>query len=176
MISFLLPLLVIFFLRIADVSIGTLRIVFLVRGKRLVAACLAFVESMIWLVAAAQVLQSLDSPYKLVAYAAGYAVGTYIGTALESWIALGSSMLRIVSPITSPPVADALREKGYLATVVNAEGRDGGVRITFSVVPRRKLKKLYEVIAAINPDAFVTIDDTQQANITTTLSAARVRK
>lgn len=178
MINFIVPLLTIFFLRIADVSLGTLRIVFLVRGKKLLAGCFAFIESILWLVAASQVLQNLDSPYKLVAYAAGYAVGTYIGTILEGLLALGSSMLRVVSPIENNAVADSLRQEGYQATVVNAEGRDGGVRITFSVVPRRQLKRIYKLIADINPNAFVTVDETQQTNLNiyAAVPAARVRK
>lgn len=145
------------------------------RGRKLLAGFFAFFESILWLVAAAQVLQNLDSPFKIIAYAAGYAVGTAVGTYIEQWLAIGNTQLRIIAPTDSPSIADALRNQGYLATTINAEGRDGNVRVTFSVVPRRKLKKLLSLIASVNKNAFVTLDDTQLANIMA-LPASRVRK
>ncbi len=86
----LLAALAIFLLRIIDVSLGTLRITMLVRGHRGFAGLLGFFESLIWLLAAAQVLSDLDSPVKFLAYAGGYAAGTVLGTTIEKWIAIGS--------------------------------------------------------------------------------------
>lgn len=92
----------IFLLRIADVSIGTLRIGFLVRGRSGVAGALSFVESLVWLAAAAQVLANLDSPTKFLAYAGGYAAGTMLGVHIERWIAVGDVVMRIIAPVASP--------------------------------------------------------------------------
>jgi Uncharacterized protein conserved in bacteria len=86
----LLSALAIFALRIADVSIGTLRIGFLVRGRSALAGIFSFAESLVWLVAAAQVLTSLDNPVKFVAYAGGYAAGTVLGVRIERWVALAT--------------------------------------------------------------------------------------
>lgn len=151
--------LLIFFMRIADVSLGTLRIVMLVRGRRSLAGLLGFCESLIWLLAASQVIGNLDNPLKLVAYAGGYAAGTMLGSTIERWIAMGQSMLRIVTPVDSPPVAPALRQAGFFVTVLNAEGRDGDVRVAFSVIPRRRMNEVIDIICRANPKAFVTFEE-----------------
>lgn len=170
-----LAALVIFLLRIVDVSLGTLRIVMLVRGRRRLAGGLGFCESFIWLVAAAQVLSNLDSIWKMIAYAGGYATGTMLGSTIERWIAMGSSLMRIVVSTDTPPMADALRSKGLYATVVNAEGRDGGVRIIFSVIPRRRVPEVSRLIREVNPSAFVTFEEVRTIDAGV-MPAARVRK
>ena len=152
-------------MRIADVSIGTVRIVMLVRGKRLLAGILSFLESFVWLLAAAQVLTDLDDPVKMVAYALGYAAGTMLGASVERWIAIGKCLMRIVVPNGSPDIANVLRERGYYATVVNAEGRDGGVRIVFSVIPRRRTNDLLSLIHDISPKAFVTFEEVSTSTL-----------
>ena len=165
----------IFFLRILDVSIGTLRIGMLMRGRRTLAGVCSFVESLIWLSAAAQVLTNLDNPAKFIAYAGGYAVGTMLGSTFERWIALGDTLLRVVSPVGSPSLVEALRHEGYFVTVVNGEGRDGDVKICFSVVPRRQVSKVLEIIERVNPRAFITSEDTNPVRLTA-FPAATLRK
>ena len=166
--------LLIFALRIADVSIGTVRIVTLVRGQRRLAGVLSFCESFIWLLAAAQVLTNLDSVLKMVAYAGGYAAGTMLGATVERWIAMGDALVRIVLSNDSPPMAEALRRRGLYATVVNAEGRDGEVRVVFSVVPRKRVREVLRLVQEVNPQAFVTFEEVRRA--AGVLPAARVRK
>lgn len=173
--SLLLAALTIFAMRILDVSLGTLRIVMLVRGQRLHAGALGFGESLIWLLAASQVIGNLDSPIKLVAYAGGYAAGTMLGSTIERWIAMGDSLMRIVLPKDAPPVAEVLRTKGFYATVVNAEGRDGDVRIVFSVVPRKSMHEVLQTVKDISPSAFVTFEEVRTADLGIQ-PAARVRK
>lgn len=153
-------------MRIADVAIGTIRIVMLVRGKRVLAGALSFLESFVWLLAAAQVLSTLgEDPVKMVAYAGGYAAGTMLGSSVERWIAMGKCLMRIVVPNDSPEVASALRARGYYATVINAEGRDGGVRIVFSVIPRRYIKDLLSLVHEMNPRAFVTFEEVSTSTV-----------
>ena len=152
-------------MRIADVSIGTIRIVMLVRGRRLWAGVLSFLESFVWLLAAAQVLTNIDDPIKMVAYAGGYAAGTMLGSTVEQWIAMGKSLMRIVVTNDSPDIVSALRAKGYYATVINAEGRDGNVRIIFSVIPRRYVGEMLTLVHEINPKAFVTFEEVTTSTI-----------
>ena len=165
----------IFLLRIADVSIGTLRIGFLVRGRSGVAGALSFVESLVWLAAAAQVLANLDSPPKFLAYAGGYAAGTMLGVYIERWIAVGDVVMRIIAPVASPSGASALREAGYIVTEMNAEGRDGSVRISFSVLPRRRVSEALALVKEVNPEAFVAFEGTTPMRLTA-FPAARIRK
>lgn len=155
-----LSALLIFSLRIVDVSLGTLRIGFLVRGQRRLAGLFGFFESLVWLIAAAQVLANLDSPIKFVAYAGGYATGTMLGVSIERWLAIGESIMRVVTPVDSPPVEDELRAAGYYVTLLNARGRDGDVRVSFSVIPRRKIPDVLKLLKRVSPSAFVTFEST----------------
>jgi uncharacterized protein YebE (UPF0316 family) len=165
----------IFALRILDVSIGTLRIAYLVRGRRTIAGVLSFFESLVWLTAAAQVITSLDAPIKFVAYAAGYATGTVLGVSIERWIGAGDSLLRVVTPVGSPPVETPLREAGYYVTSLNAQGRDGDVRVLFTVLPRRKVPAALRIVRQASPNAYVTLEATTPARASS-IGASHVRK
>lgn len=154
--------LAIFLLRMLDVSIASVRIVTLMRGRIGVAALLGFFEAGAWVAAAALVFNNLESPVRIVAFAAGFAAGTLLGGMIERWLAMGTSMIRIVTtaePGSPPRVASALREAGFKLTVLNAEGRDGDVRITLMVLPRRSVKQALGIISDVNPDAFTTVED-----------------
>jgi uncharacterized protein YebE (UPF0316 family) len=155
-----LSALLIFSMRVADVSIGTVRIVTLVQGRRFLAGGLGFFESLIWILAASQVIGNLDDPVRIVGYAGGFAAGTVLGSTIERWIGMGKALVRVVAEVHDPPVASRLRELGFGATVLNAEGLEGPVRLTFTVIPRRRTKEVLGVIRAINPDAFVTVEST----------------
>lgn len=152
--------LLIFSLRVVDVSIGTLRIVMLVRGRRWTAGALGFFESLTWVLAAGLVLSNLDSPYKIFAFAAGYATGTVLGSTIERHLALGHAMLRIVSGTDQPSPADRLRDAGYGVTELNGEGMTGEVRIAFSVVARKDTAAALRHIREANPLAYVTVEET----------------
>jgi uncharacterized protein YebE (UPF0316 family) len=165
----------IFALRILDVSIGTLRIAYLVRGRRLIAGGLSFFESFVWLTAAAQVITSLDSPWKFVAYAGGYAAGTVLGVSIERWIAAGDTLLRVVTPTGSPSIEGPLREAGFYVTSLNGQGRDGDVRVLFTVLARRKVPDALRIVRAISPNAYVTLEATTPARASL-VGASVVRK
>jgi uncharacterized protein YebE (UPF0316 family) len=152
-------LLLIFSLRIVDVSAGVVRVMLLVRGKRWPAAAIGFVESMTWLVAAVAVIGTLDSPFKAIAYAGGFAAGTAVGSIVEERLAVGKAVLRIFVPYESASPSSLLRSEGFGVTEVQGEGMRGQVRILFSVVPRRRVKDLMAIIAVTAPDAYVTVED-----------------
>ena len=174
----LLSGLVIFCLRILDVSLGTLRIGFLVRGEKRLAGIFSFFESLIWLIAAAEALSNLDSPVKFVAYAGGYAVGTMVGVWIEGWLAMGESILRVIAPVDSPPTEDALRDAGLDVTVLNAQGRNGDVRVLFSVMPRKRIPQIMSLVESVNPEAFITFESTMpmRGKVSGAGAAGRVRK
>lgn len=159
----LLGALVIVALRVADVALGTLRIAMLVRGRRTLAGVLSFFEALVWLLAAAQVLTNLDSPIQFVAYAGGYALGTALGVSLERWIAIGDTLLRVVAPVGSDRSASALRDAGFVVTELNARGRDGDVRVSLTVIPRRRTNEALRIVESVNPEAFVTFENTNPA-------------
>ena len=156
--------LMIFSLRILDVSLGTLRIGMLVRGKRTLAGVLSFFESLIWLIAAAQVLSELKNPLQFVAYSSGYTTGTMLGASIERWLAVGQVLLRVIIPVTSPDPQHELRSAGYFVTALNASGRDGEVRLLFSIL-KRCLKAAMRLIEQLSPDAFVTVEEVSQSSL-----------
>lgn len=168
--------LLIFILRIGDVSIASVRIVTLMRGRIGLAALLGFFESLFWVSAAAIVFSNLDHPVRIITFAAGFATGTLIGGFVERWLAMGTALIRVIAPVDSPPVAEAMRGAGFQVTVLNAEGRDGEVRLNFSVMPRRRAKEALALVGAINPDAFVTVEDIRIAEIERSKRASAMRK
>ena len=161
-------------LRLADVSLGTVRIILLTRGSRWRASGIGFVEILIWVLAVTLVVQDLDDPVRMLAYATGFALGTLLGVTVERWLAIGTVLVQVVAPVESPSSASALRERGYPVTELNGEGRDGGVRINVLVLPRRHLPEVLEVVHHVNPAAFVTTEDVALAP--TPLKAAAIRK
>ena len=153
-----LAALMIFGLRLIDVSLGTLRIVLLTRGDGWRAGLIGFLESLIWVFAISQVLRNLDDPVLMVGFAAGFGAGTFLGVLVEGWLAMGTKIVRIVASVDSPQAAPVLRENGYAVTVLNGEGLQGEVRLALTVVPRRQLRKVLGIIYETNPKAFVTFE------------------
>lgn len=158
-----LSALLIFGLRLVDVSLGTFRIVLLTRGEGWKAGLIGFVESLTWVFAVSQVLRDLDDPVRMLGFAAGFGAGTLLGVAMERWLAMGTRIVRVIAPVDTPQAADALRAAGYAVTVLNGEGLQGDVRLAFSVVPRRKLKEVLAIVEEINPQAFVTFEQVRLA-------------
>src|SRR5262245_32140346 len=151
--------LVIFCLRIVDVSCDTMRVIFAIRGKRNVAAALGFVQALVWIVAVGNAVKHLDSPLHVLGYAGGYAMGTYIGVTIEQAIAYGVATVRIVSKAAGVEIAEALRAAGHGVTEFGGFGRDGSVEILNSVVQRRSIDQVLAVVTAHDKDAFVTVEE-----------------
>jgi uncharacterized protein YebE (UPF0316 family) len=151
--------LLIFFLRIIDVSCDTMRVIFAIRGKRAIAAALGFVQALVWIFAVANAVKHLNSVLHVLGYAGGYAMGTYIGVSLERAIAYGVATVRIVTKRAGLGIAAALREQGYGVTESHGVGRDGAVEVLNSVVQRRHLDDVLAVVTAMDDEAFVTVDE-----------------
>jgi uncharacterized protein YebE (UPF0316 family) len=155
--------LLVFFLRILDVPVGTLRVMYMVRGDRAKAVPLAFVESFVWLVAISRVMKNIDSPFSMVAFAAGFAAGTLVGMTLERWIASGFILARVISDVGKEKLAGELRAAGFGVTLLTGEGREGEQEILFIVTLRRRGEELLDLIRRVDDGAFVTIDPVQKA-------------
>jgi uncharacterized protein YebE (UPF0316 family) len=154
----LLPLLIVL-ARITDVSIGTIKIIFISKGHKNIAPILGFFEVMIWLLAAAKVFQNLDNWLCYIAYGIGFALGSYIGMRIEERLALGVQLIRIITRKNASDLISALRNKGYGVTAIKAEGSQGEVGVLYSVIQRKNIKDFVELIKDYNPNAFYTIED-----------------
>lgn len=157
-----LPLLI-YFARICDVSLGTMRIISLSRGMRRLAPVLAFVEILIWLLAIRQIFNHLDNPVCYIAYAGGFASGVYTGMWIEHKVALGYRILRVVTRRDAARLIETLRDRGYGVTVVDAEGNTGMVKIIFTILKRRDIPDAVAQVRRFNPKAFYSIEDVRAA-------------
>ncbi len=149
----------IFLLRICDVSIATLRLLYAVRGRKLIAASLGFFEILIWIVAIGTVVRNFGSTWLVVGYAAGFAAGTYVGISIEQKLALGLAEVRVISRAAGVEIAEALRSLGFGVTEVLGQGREGRVEILHTIVQRRSLKKLTREVERWDPEAFVIVEE-----------------
>ena len=150
--------LIIFSLRLADQSLGTMRSLLVAKNKPIYAALIGLVESAIWIVAISQVVKDIDDPILIGSYAAGFAAGTILGSYIERIVGVGNIVVRVFCPANSPSVAERLREDGYGVTIIDGQGKDGPVKIYLCVIPRRKLKSVLHMIEEINPNSFITTD------------------
>ena len=150
--------LIIFSLRLADQSLGTMRALLVSKNKPIYAALIGLVESAIWIVAISQVIKEIDDPVLIGAYASGFAAGTILGTYIERIVGVGNIVVRVFTASNSPSVAETLRDSGHGVTVIDGEGKDGPVKIYLCVIPRRKLKSVLSMIEEINPNAYITTD------------------
>jgi len=154
----------IFFARIIDVSLGTMRIILVSRGQRNIAPVVGFFEILVWLVAIGQVVQHLDRPTNYIAYAGGYAAGTWLGLKLDEKLALGLLAVRIIARKDASELINKLKEGQFGVTSVAARGLTGRVRLIFTVVRRRDLQRVLEVVRGENPQAFVSVSDVRLAS------------
>jgi uncharacterized protein YebE (UPF0316 family) len=157
--------LAIFFARIMDVSLGTVRTIVVFRGHRLLAAAIGFFEIIIWVVAAGQVLQNLDAWYLVVAYAGGFGAGNYIGIWMESKLAMGREMVSAISFRADGGLARLLRERGFRAIDVDADmGRGPPVDLVITVTRRRRVPELLQTILEADPEAQYSVSDIKMAH------------
>ncbi len=157
-----LEALFIFLCRVVDVSLGTVRMLLLFRGKRAQASVVGFFEVLVFINALGRVVNNLDSPLKLLAYAAGFATGNYVGSRLDERLALGYQTVHVVLPREhADRLTCRLRDAGFGATVVSATGREGERSMVMVTLQRKSLPCALAMIEDEAPDAFVTILDTR---------------
>jgi uncharacterized protein YebE (UPF0316 family) len=153
----------VFFARIADVTLGTLRIIFTARGKRKLAPLLGFVEVFIWVSVISEITKGAHNFAAYLAYAAGFAAGTYIGMYIEDKLALGMMVVRVILPASAPDLTAALRARGYGFTRVEAQGSQGAVRLIYVVINRKHLAEVADLIQSAHPNAFYTVEELRSA-------------
>ncbi len=154
----ILPI-IIFFARVCDVTLGTIRIIFVSRGKRNIAPLLGFFEVLIWIVVIGQLVQHLQSVTSYLGYAAGFAAGNFVGMFIEDHLALGTLIVRAIVPSGGAELMRRLHEAGYGVTGVDGEGANGPVKLIYTVVKRRNLKQVVAIIHDCHPKAFLSVED-----------------
>ncbi|HOL85445.1 DUF2179 domain-containing protein [Thermoclostridium caenicola] len=162
----ILPILIVL-ARMVDVTLGTIRIIFVSRGSRLAAPILGFFEVFIWIVAISQIMQNLNNPLCYVAYALGFALGNYLGIMAEEKLAIGYLVLRIFV-IKENPEKETLMEKlieaGFGVTAVEGRGATKEVTLLFSLIRRKDLDEAVSIIEQADSKVFYSIESAKAAH------------
>ena len=161
--SFLFPFLLIIVARICDVSMGTLRVAFIARGRKYLAAACGFVEVLIWISVVSRVLTGDQKFLTYVAYALGFASGTLVGMFIEEQLAVGWSLIRIISQKPVEALVQQLSAAGFGVTRQDAQGARGPVQVIVTLMPRKRVGEAQEFIEHFDEDVFYTIEDVRYA-------------
>lgn len=151
--------LLIFLARTADMTLSTMRIIFVSRGLKIGAAAVGFFEVLIWLFAITQVLHHLSSPLHYIAYAGGFSCGCFFGMCIEEKLAMGKLVVRIITQRPADNLIKHLNLHGHGVTSIDGVGRNGPVKVIFTIVNRRNLPSVADAIDMHNPRAFYTVED-----------------
>ncbi|MBN1881193.1 MAG: DUF2179 domain-containing protein [Deltaproteobacteria bacterium] len=158
-----IPLLI-FLARISDVTIGTLRIIYVAKGLKIIASFLGFFEVLIWLIALGQIIQNLTNPINYLAYAGGFATGVFLGVVIEEKLSVGIMQLRIITKKDAARLMKFLKHEGYGITRVNAQGAFGPVDVIYTIVQRKEIPHLIQVIRAYNPNAVYSVEEVKHVS------------
>ena len=151
--------LLIFCLRLIDVSLGTVRLIMIGRGRRKIAPLLGFVEVTIWVVAISQVITNLDNVFNILGYSGGFAAGTLVGMWIEGKLALGHVGISIISTNQGEKIVQKLRKADYGVTELTGSGRSGMVNLITTIVPRKDVEDVLWLVNHADPKSFIAIDD-----------------
>lgn len=157
-----LTYLFVFFSRVFDVSLGTLRIIYLTRGQGKLAAMIGFVEVIIYIIALGMVISNLDHPLNIIIYGLGFAAGNYVGSMIEEKIAVGFANVQVITMQNCVDMEESLREMGYGVTSMDCYGKEGPHRILHVLLRRKALKAFLRKIREMEPHAFISIVDTRK--------------
>ncbi len=155
---FVLPFLI-FLARVIDVSLGTVRVIFVSKGLKYLAPVVGFFEILIWLLAIGQIMKNLSNPICYIAYAGGFAMGNYVGIIIAERLSLGVALLRVITQKDAADLVKLLNSSRYGVTSVDGRGAHGKVNIIFTIVPRKEITKVVELVKRFNPKAFYTIEE-----------------
>ena len=162
--SFIVLPVLIFVSRIADQTLGTIRIIFVSKGMKYLAPILGFFEVILWLIIMRQIFQNLNNALYYISYAAGFGMGNYIGMLIEEKMAMGVALIRIIPQKDSSLLLSHLKKSNFRHTSIKGYGSEGPVDIIFSIIKRKHVGEFTRLIKQFNPKAFFTIEDVKFVN------------
>ena len=149
--------------RIVDVTLGTVRTIFVVQGRRGWACVLGFFEVVIWIFVVARVINGIsENPYYAASYGIGFAAGNFFGITVENWLAFGDQVLLLFSR-NGGQIAAHLREHGLRITEFEGNGRDGPMRMLMLVLARQESPHVIERALQIDSSCFYVLNDIREA-------------
>ena len=142
-----------------DVTLGTIRVIFVSKGFKYLAPVVGFFEIIIWLMAIGQIMSNLNNPACYIAYAGGFAMGNFVGITIAEKLSLGVVLLRVITQKDASDLIESLSSQKYGVTSIDGHGAQGKVNIIFTIVPRKEILKVVEIVKKFNPKAFYTVED-----------------
>jgi|SRR5659263_50638 len=158
-----LPLLI-FTARVLDMTLDTLRIIFISRGRKFLATFFGFFEIIIWLFAIGQIMQNLTNITYYLAYAGGFATGVFVGISIEEKIAMGTVVVKVITKKEAVELVEYLKLEGYGVTSFDGQGATGQVKLIYSTIKRKDVDNVIGIIKRFNPKAFFSIEEVRLAN------------
>ena len=155
---FVLPVLI-FVARILDVSLGTVRLIFVSRGFKFLAPAVGFFEVLIWILAIGQIMQNLTNPVCYIAYAGGFAMGNFVGIYIAEKLSLGMVLVRVVTDKEASGLIESLKSENYGVTSIDGHGVSGEVKVIFTIVPRKEVRGVVELVNKFDPKAFYSVEE-----------------
>ncbi|MCA9973846.1 MAG: DUF2179 domain-containing protein [Anaerolineales bacterium] len=149
----------IFLLRVIGVTISTVRVLVMMRGRKLASVVMGFFEVLVYVVAIGQVVNNLSNVWNILGYCLGFSAGTLVGMWLDERTTTGFSTVRVISRSYGQRIADVLRDAGYGATVEWGHGREGSVGMVLAIVRRQEVNDVCTLADQVDPKAFVTIEE-----------------
>lgn len=151
--------LLIFILRVTDMSLDTLRLLFVMRGRKFIAAAIGALQAGVFIVAVAGVLTRPLNIFTIAGYALGFGTGIFLGMTVEERLAIGYMMFRIYSPAHGHAIAEALRGAGHASTEFVGQGHTGEITVVNCAVRRKDVPDVRAIILRVDPEAFITVDE-----------------
>ncbi|MFP4095409.1 MAG: DUF2179 domain-containing protein [Cyclobacteriaceae bacterium] len=163
-ISYLLLPFLIFLARAADVTLATVKLMFIVNNAKRLAMILGFFEALITILALSRIMQDASNLAAYIMYAAGFAAGTYLGMRIEEKLAYGSVLVRIISKQIPAALLDYLASERYNYSRVEASDQAGNSQVLFTVCKRRKVREFLLALERTAPGALYTTEAVNQAS------------
>jgi uncharacterized protein YebE (UPF0316 family) len=150
---------VIFLLRVMDMTLDTLRVLMVMRGRKGIAWGLGFFQAAIFILAITRVLSNLNNPLNVIGYAAGFATGNVVGMWIEERLAIGHIHLSIFSPRRGAALVERLRTDGYAVTELSGRGKDGMVSLLHCNILRKNVERVNRIVKEVDEEAFITAEE-----------------
>jgi uncharacterized protein YebE (UPF0316 family) len=157
--AFVIVPLLIFCARVCDMSLDTIRVIFMSKGIQFLPAFIGFFEVIIWLIAIGQVMNNLTNAVCYIAYGAGFATGTFVGMTIEERLSLGLTSVRIITKEDPAELMQFLRSHNYGVTSIDGEGGTGKVKMVFTIIKRQDLPHVIGIIKDFHANAFYSIEE-----------------
>lgn len=152
----------IFFVRIIDVSLGTVRTLFTVKGKNFVASCIGFFEILVWFLIVKEALNTdEESIFIAISYALGFATGTYVGGIVSDIFMDGTLGVFVTLSRRDQSIIDSIRGAGYVFSVVDVKGYEGEKYLLLLEVDKKSINKLKKLINTLDNKAFLAVSETK---------------